>query len=76
MSKLSVLIDKDLARQFGTQLWQARQEHHLYLKNVATAINVLERLIEGMELGKFMRYGVLVRLLKFYEKKVKLTLEH
>ena len=47
----------------------------LYLKNVATITKVSPKIVEGMELGRFMRYSALQKLLKFYGKKVKITLE-
>ena len=75
MTHINILLDKDEARKFGAQLQQIRHEKHLYLKNVATIIKVSPKIVEGMELGRFMRYGALRKLLKFYGKKVKITLE-
>lgn len=76
MTQISILLlDRDLARELGAQLCQLRHERHLYLKNVATQTKLPERVIEGMELGRFLRYNAFRRLLKFYGKRAKITLE-
>lgn len=72
MAHVNILLNKEEARKFGAELQKIRHEKHMYLKNVAAIIKVPERIIEGMELGRFMRYGALQRLLKFYGKKVKI----
>lgn len=56
-------------------MWQIRQENRLYIAKVAKTINVPERIIEGMELGKFAQYTALRRLLDFYGEKIKISLE-
>lgn len=75
MTHVNILLDKDEAREFGAELQKIRHEKHMYLKNVAAITKVPENIIEGMELGRLMRYGALHRLLKFYGKKVKIMLE-
>ncbi len=75
MTHINILLNKDEARKFGIQLLQIRHERHLYLKNVSAITKIPPRIIEGMELGRLMRYGALQKLLKFYGKKVKITLE-
>ena len=72
---LIILLDKDEAREFGAELQKIRHEKHMYLKNVSAITKVPENIIGGMELGRLMRYDALQRLLKFYGKKVKISLE-
>ena len=54
MAEKNYSLDKQTKRQIGAALWQIRYEKHLYLKNVTTATNIPSRIIEGMELGKFI----------------------
>ena len=75
MTHINILLDKDEAREFGAELQKIRHEKHMYLKNVSAITKVPENIIEGTELGRLMRYGALQRLLKFYGKKVKISLE-
>ena len=75
MTHVNILLDKNGAREFGAELQKIRHEKHMYLKNVSAITKVPENIIEGMELGRLMRYGALHRLLKFYGKKVKIMLE-
>ena len=70
-----ILIDREISRELGAQLNQLRHERNLYLKNVTTATQIPEKVIDGMELGRFLRYGDFRRLLKFYGKRVKISLE-
>lgn len=75
MTTVSILLDKDEAREFGKHLWLLRHQRHMYLKNVAAVTKIPAYAIEGMELGRIMRYKYLQQLLKFYGKKVKISLE-
>ena len=75
MKDVNFYMDGEIIREFGRQLWQIRQQKRLYLKKVAADINVPVRLIEGMELGKFVKYSVMRRLLEYYDTNIKLTLE-
>ena len=54
MAEKNYSLDKQTKRQIGAALWQIRYEKHLYLKNVTTATNIPSRIIEGMELDKFI----------------------
>ena len=75
MAEKNYSLGKQTKRQIGAALWQIRYEKHLYLKNVTTATNIPSRIIEGMELGKFIQYSALQKLSKFYDKKIKITFE-
>lgn len=75
MPEKNYSLDKETKRQIGKALWQIRYEKHLYLKNVTATTNIPCRIIEGMELGKFIQYSALRRLCEFYGKKIKITFE-
>ena len=75
MAEKNYSFDKQTKRDIGFALWQIRYEKHLYLKNITTQTKIPMRIIEGMELGKFIKYGALRKLMDFYGKKIKITLE-
>ena len=75
MSKNGIFLDKQTAREIGQALWQIRTEKHMFLRTVSNRTNVPERVIEGIEIGKFIKYGTIRRLINFYGKKMKITFE-
>ena len=75
MPEKNYSLDKETKRQIGGALWQIRYEKHLYLRNVTAATAIPSRIIEGMELGKFIQYSALRKLSEFYGKKIKITFE-
>ena len=75
MAKNGIFLDKQTAREIGQALWQIRAEKHLYLRHVVKATNILSDVIEGMELGKFIQYGTIRKLINFYGKKMRITFE-
>ena len=75
MSKNGIFLDKQTAREIGQALWQMRAEKHLYLRHVVKATNIPAEVIEGMEIGKFIQYGTIRRLINFYGKKMRIVFE-
>ena len=75
MPEKNYSLDKETKRQIGAALWQIRYKKHLYLKNITTQTGIPCRIIEGMELGKFIQYGALRRLAEFYGVQIKITFE-
>ena len=75
MAEKNYSLDKQTKRDIGAALWQIRYEKHLYLKNITAQTKIPMRIIEGMELGKFIQYGALRRLMEFYDKHIKITFE-
>lgn len=74
MSK-QIRLDKEAMRDFGYSLWLARQEKKLTLKQLAKKTNLPERIIDGMELGRFVQYSALRRLMEFYQKRARIVFE-
>ena len=68
-------MDKQTIREVGQELWKLRQERRMYLRTVAHQTNLPERIIEGMENGKFIQYTAFRRLTKFYGKKMRVVFE-
>ncbi|MBO6281651.1 MAG: hypothetical protein J6N49_03865 [Alphaproteobacteria bacterium] len=75
MSKYYNEIDKQTLREIGYALWQERNARRLYLRTVATQTNLPARIIEGMEIGKFLQYSAFRRLLNFYGKRIRIVFE-
>ena len=75
MSKNGIFLDNQTAREIGQALWQIRTEKHMFLRTVSNRTNVPERVIEGIEIGKFIQYGTIRRLISLYGKKMRITFE-
>ena len=75
MSKNGLFIDKQTSYEIGQALWQMRAEKHLYLRHVVKATNIPSDVIEGMEIGKFIQYGTIRKLINFYGKKMRITFD-
>ena len=75
MSKNGIFLDNQTAREIGQALWQIRTEKHMFLRTVSNRTNVPARVIEGIEIGKFIQYGTIRKLINFYGKKMKITFE-
>ncbi len=71
----SCYMDKQTIREVGQELWKLRQERRMYLRTVAHQTNLPERIIEGMENGKFIQYTAFRRLTEFYGKKMRVVFE-
>ena len=68
-------MDKQTLREIGLQLWILRKQRGMYLQNVATLTHLPARVVEGMELGKFIQYTAFRRLTEFYGKKMRIVFE-
>ena len=75
MSKNGLFLDKQTSYEIGQALWQMRAEKHLYLRHVVKATNIPSDVIEGMELGKFIQYGTIRKLINFYGKTMRIVFE-
>lgn len=67
------LFDAQTKQEIGQALWQARQEKHLYINNVSVKTGIPYKIIDGMELGKFMKFSSLRKLMEFYGKQISIT---
>lgn len=68
-------IDKKSVKEIGAALFQLRCQKNLFLYQVARQTNMPAKVIEGMEIGRYLKFGKLRRLTEFYGKKIHLTLE-
>ena len=75
MSKNGIFLDKQTAREIGHELWLIRKQRGMYLHTVANRTNLPERIIEGMEIGKFIQFSAFRRLTEFYGKSMRIVFE-
>ena len=68
-------MDKQTMLEIGLSLWKLRCEKRFYLDRVERETGIPKRIIEGLEIGKFMQYGTMRKLLQYYGKKIKITFE-
>ena len=75
MAIASCFMDKQTMREIGMELWKLRKKRGMYLKTVAYQTNIPERIIEGMEIGKFLQFSTFRRLIEFYGAKMNIKIE-
>ena len=68
-------MDKQTMLEIGLSLWKLRCEKRFYLDKVEKETGIPKRIIEGLEIGKFLQYGTMRKLLQYYGKKIKITFE-
>ena len=56
MSKV-YLVDKESVRQIGRELWQLRREKNLLLQQVEKKSGVPAKIVESLELERYLQYG-------------------
>ena len=74
-AKNGYFIDRKTLHEIGAELFRLRKERGIYLKSAARQTGIPERIIEGMELGKFIQYTGFRRLAEFYGVKMKIVME-
>ena len=71
----NTIIDKKAIKEIGAEFFKLRREKSLFIYQVAKKTAMPEKVIEGIELGRYIKYGKIRRLAKFYDKKIYITLE-
>ena len=59
----------------GAEFFRLRREKSLFIYQVAKRTDIPEKIIEGIELGRYVKYGKIRRLAEFYGKKAHIALE-
>ena len=62
-------------KQIGQELWKLRVERNLYLYQLAKQTGIPAKDIEGMEMGRYVKYKHLRGLIGFYGKQMKIVFE-
>ena len=68
-------MDKQSVIDIGEELFKLRRSKHLFLAQVARKTGIPIKYVEGIELGRYIKFGDLRLLLRFYGKKIRITLE-
>ena len=68
-------MDKQSIIDIGEELFKQRRSKHLFLAQVARETGIPIKSVEGIELGRYIKFGDLRLLLRFYGKKIRITLE-
>ncbi|MBO6289162.1 MAG: hypothetical protein J6N45_02415 [Alphaproteobacteria bacterium] len=68
-------MDKQSVIDIGEELFKLRRSKHLFLAQVARGTGIPIKSVEGIELGRYIKFGDLRLLLRFYGKKIRITLE-
>lgn len=69
------VYDKKSIKEIGEALLKLRREKNLFLYQVARQTEMPAKVIEGLELGRYIKYGKLRRLAEFYNKKIHIVME-
>ena len=75
MARYTYFIDKETQREIGMELWKMRRDKRLRLQNVQTQTHIPANVIEKIEIGRNLNYGVIRKLVTFYGKKMKVVFE-
>ena len=75
MARLEYFVDRETQGEIGHELWKIRQEKRLLLKQVEKRTHIPMNIIDGIETGRHLNYGVIRRLIKFYDKKMRVIFE-
>ena len=68
-------MDKQSVVDIGEELFKLRRSKHLFLAQVARETGISAKSVEGIELGRYIKFGDLRMLLRFYGKKIKISLD-
>lgn len=69
------LINKEITLEVCPQLKQLRLDRQLSLEEVQAAVRISGKLLKRIEDGKCLTFSHFLRLLDFYGKKMRITLE-
>lgn len=75
MGKYEYFVDRETLNEIGHELWKIRQEKRLLLHQVQSKTHIPERIIDGIETGRHLNYGIARKLIKFYGKNMRVVFE-
>ncbi len=67
-------VNKIIARQLGYALWEERRKRSLRLTSLQQRVNIPQKQLDRIELGKSVPIPYVKKLLEFYKKNIKLDL--
>ena len=66
--------NKTFRKAIGIEFARLRRERNQEIEKVAAAIGAYPETVDRLELGYYTAYGLTVRLLKYYNKDIKIEL--
>ena len=66
--------NKTFRRAIGIEFARLRRERKQEIEKVAAAVNAYPETVDRLELGYYTAYGLTARLLKYYNKDIKIEL--
>ena len=74
MTLIQNIENKTFRRAIGIEFARLRRERNQEIEKVAAAIGAYPETVDRLELGYYTAYGLTARLLKYYNKDIKIEL--
>ena len=74
MTLIQNIENKTFRRAIGIEFARLRRERKQEIEKVAAAIGAYPETVDRLELGYYTAYGLTARLLKYYNKDIKIEL--
>ena len=74
MTLIQNIENKTFRRAIGIEFARLRRERNQEIEKVAAAVGAYPETVDRLELGYYTAYGLTARLLKYYNKDIKIEL--
>ena len=74
MTLIQNIKNKTFRKAIGIEFARLRRERNQEIEKVAAAIGAYPETVDRLELGYYTAYGLTARLLKYYNKDIKIEL--
>ena len=74
MTLIQNIKNKTFRRAIGIEFARLRRERNQEIEKVAAAVGAYPETVDRLELGYYTAYGLTARLLKYYNKDIKIEL--
>ena len=74
MTLIQNIENKTFRKAIGIDFARLRRERNQEIEKVAAAVNAYPETVDRLELGYYTAYGLTARLLKYYNKDIKIEL--
>ena len=74
MTLIPNIENKTFRKAIGIEFAKLRRNHNQEIEKVAAAVGAYPETVDRLELGYYTAYGLTARLLKYYNKDIKIEL--
>ena len=74
MTLIQNIENKTFRRAIGIECARLRRERNQEIEKIAAAVGAYPETVDRLELGYYTAYGLTARLLKYYNKDIKIEL--